>query len=177
MSQGTLRGQYAGFVSRAVAFTIDAVAISVTLLVVTALVQALLGMFGVGTLFTVSTRPIIEVLVGVFGLLLSAGYFVVFWVLAGQTLGQALMGLRVVRMNGRRITIWCALRRYVGYWVSAIPLGLGFVWVLVDDRRQGWHDKIAATCVVYVWNARPADFSLLTKALGGRRRPGDVART
>jgi uncharacterized RDD family membrane protein YckC len=36
-----------------------------------------------------------------------------------------------------------------------IPLFLGFFWILIDDRRQGWHDKIAGTCVVYTWHARP----------------------
>jgi uncharacterized RDD family membrane protein YckC len=32
--------------------------------------------------------------------------------------------------------------------LSALPLGLGFVWIAFDRRKQGFHDKIAKTCVV-----------------------------
>ena len=39
--------------------------------------------------------------------------------------------------------------RYVGYYLSAIVVGLGFIWVAFDARKQGWHDKIANTVVVY----------------------------
>jgi alpha-D-ribose 1-methylphosphonate 5-triphosphate synthase subunit PhnG len=33
-------------------------------------------------------------------------------------------------------------------------LGLGFLWVLGEDRRRAWHDRIAHTYVLYVWDAR-----------------------
>ena len=46
------------------------------------------------------------------------------------------------------------IRRLLGYLVSTGSLGMGFLWMLIDDRRQGWHDKIAGTCVVYSWEAR-----------------------
>ena len=35
-----------------------------------------------------------------------------------------------------------------------LTLGVGFLWVIIDDRREGWHDKLARTCVVYAWQAR-----------------------
>ena len=38
--------------------------------------------------------------------------------------------------------------RYLGYYVSTIPLGLGLIWVAFDARKQGWHDKMAGTVVV-----------------------------
>ncbi len=38
--------------------------------------------------------------------------------------------------------------RYVGYYVSTIPFGLGLLWVAFDPRKQGWHDKLAGTVVV-----------------------------
>ena len=46
--------------------------------------------------------------------------------------------------------------RYLGYFVSALPLGLGFIWVAFDKRKQGWHDKIARTLVV--GSARPTPY-------------------
>ena len=83
------------------------------------------------------------------GVGVTIGYPVVFWVLLGQTPGKLLMGVRIARTNGKRLTIGRALLRYLGYWLSAIPLGLGFLWVLVDDQRQCWHDKLADTYVIY----------------------------
>jgi hypothetical protein len=47
-----------------------------------------------------------------------------------------------------------SLVRLAGYHLSTIPMGLGYFAVLGDDKRQGWHDKIARTCVIYSWEAR-----------------------
>jgi uncharacterized RDD family membrane protein YckC len=58
------------------------------------------------------------------------------------------MGLLVVKTSGSRLGLGGALVRWLGYWLSAI-LFLGFLWILVDGRRQGWHDKLARTLVVY----------------------------
>ena len=38
--------------------------------------------------------------------------------------------------------------RLIGYIISAIPLSLGFLWIAIDGRRQGWHDKFARTYVI-----------------------------
>ncbi len=38
--------------------------------------------------------------------------------------------------------------------ITALPLFLGYLWVLVDDERQTWHDRLAKTIVVYEWDAR-----------------------
>ena len=64
------------------------------------------------------------------------------------------MGLRIVPMNGDRVTLLWAILRYFMFWVSVFALGLGVLWILVSDRRQGWHDKAARTCVIYDWPAR-----------------------
>jgi uncharacterized RDD family membrane protein YckC len=53
-------------------------------------------------------------------------------------------------MDGERLRLWNVLRRHVGYVISGI-LFLGFLWILFDNRRQGWHDKLAGTIVVYSW--------------------------
>jgi uncharacterized RDD family membrane protein YckC len=81
-------------------------------------------------------------------------YFLFFWILAGQTLGDYAMGVRVVRLNGRRMNLISGIIRFFSYFLCFLSLGLGFLWILVDDRRQGWHDKLARTCVIYSWEAR-----------------------
>jgi uncharacterized RDD family membrane protein YckC len=65
------------------------------------------------------------------------------------------MGVRVLTVDGRNVPFWRACLRVLAYVLSAIVFFLGFLWVLVDDQRQAWHDKIARTYVVYVWAARP----------------------
>ena len=50
------------------------------------------------------------------------------------------------------MTLSIAFLRWVGSLVSGIFLFLGFIWITVDSRKQGWHDKIAATLVVRVGN-------------------------
>jgi uncharacterized RDD family membrane protein YckC len=76
-------------------------------------------------------------------------YFVFFWTFVGYTPGKALLGLRIVRQDGRPLSFGRALLRYLGYWVSAIPLFLGFIWIIFDHQHEGWHDKIANTHVIY----------------------------
>lgn len=45
--------------------------------------------------------------------------------------------------------------RYLGYFLSTLPLGLGFLWVAFDPRKQGWHDKLAGTVVVFKHDKGP----------------------
>jgi uncharacterized RDD family membrane protein YckC len=80
-------------------------------------------------------------------LLLVALYFVVFWTLTGQTPGDRLLGIRVISVKEGRIRIRQAALRFAGLVLSAIPLGAGFLPVLVDDQRRGFHDRIAHTVV------------------------------
>ena len=79
------------------------------------------------------------------------GYYILFWMLIGQTPGKYLMGLRIVRLDGSRVTIGVCIRRLIGYYISAI-LFIGYIMVLFDDRRQAFHDKFAGTFVIYAWS-------------------------
>jgi uncharacterized RDD family membrane protein YckC len=75
-------------------------------------------------------------------------YSAIFWVLVGRTPGKAALGLRVVRTDDRAIGWGTAITRAAGYAVSSI-LMIGFLWIAVDRRHQGFHDKLARTFVVY----------------------------
>jgi uncharacterized RDD family membrane protein YckC len=81
--------------------------------------------------------------------LLPALITVALWALAGATPGKFLLECRVVdARTGRRPGWLRASVRYLGYFVSLLPLGLGFFWIAWDRRKQGWHDKLAGTLVV-----------------------------
>ncbi|HET9530885.1 MAG TPA: RDD family protein [Blastocatellia bacterium] len=67
----------------------------------------------------------------------------------GQSAGMRILGIRIVRVDGRPFGIKdAAVRHLVGYPLSMAGFFLGFLWMLWDPRQQGWHDKLARTIVV-----------------------------
>ena len=82
--------------------------------------------------------------------LLYAAYCIVMWALKGTTIGGIVCGLKLVRLDDRKIDWMTALVRGLGGFLSLIPLGFGFVWVSFDAQHQSWHDKIAGTTIVIV---------------------------
>lgn len=155
----------AGFFSRLMAFGLDLIVINLINLVVLIGTGLIMNFFFTGNF---ESFPILQsvvntiiassqLLIALFSAFFGFIYFIFFWVIAGFTPGQALLGLRVVRSDGRPVNLGRAVLRLIGYLVAALPLFLGFVWVLFDNRRQGWHDKIARTYVIYMWdqNSRP----------------------
>jgi uncharacterized RDD family membrane protein YckC len=74
---------------------------------------------------------------------------ILFWVERQATPGKLVLGLRIVDAEtGGLPPLGKLVLRYIGYLVSAIPLGLGYLWMLWDRRRQTWHDKMGATLVL-----------------------------
>lgn len=82
--------------------------------------------------------------------ILGIAYYVYFHGSAsGQTLGKKAMKIRVLGFqDGTSIGYGRAALRYLGTILSAIPCGLGYLWMLWDREKQTWHDKIASTIVV-----------------------------
>jgi uncharacterized RDD family membrane protein YckC len=73
--------------------------------------------------------------------------FPAFW--RGRTPGKRLMGLRVVRLDGKPIGLWVAFNRFGGYAASVFTGLLGFLEMFWDPNRQALHDRIAATVVTH----------------------------
>jgi uncharacterized RDD family membrane protein YckC len=151
----SIEGEYAGFISRVMALVIDIVLTNGVVLVVGIGTNWVIDFFtlggrlGQGDHVTDVGQAVLTVVVVFMALLMNVGYYVALWMLTGRTLGKGVMGLKVVHVRGRSISFGIALRRLIGYYCSAIVLFLGFIWVLVDDDRRGWHDKMAGTCVIY----------------------------
>lgn len=125
-------GETAGFPERLVAIIID--------VIILAIPNFIIGLILPGQVLDF----FVSVAIGV-------GYAVYFWTSSGQTIGKMIMGLKVVHgESGELLDPGTAVLRYVGYYVSAIPLFLGFLWVLWDPNKEGFHDKIAKTRVVKV---------------------------
>jgi predicted flap endonuclease-1-like 5' DNA nuclease/uncharacterized RDD family membrane protein YckC len=174
-----LMGQYAGFVTRAVAILIDILIVIISVLVITASISLPLDFFlGVNTqtCLITSSGPSLprdwdgmrEMLCAAVNLtsiaiavLTGPIYFIFLATAGGQTIGKYVMGVRVVRLDGKPMSYWDGTLRWFGYLASLLPLGLGFFWVVIDDRRRGFHDKIARTCVIYSWRAQQNDRLLI----------------
>jgi len=80
----------------------------------------------------------------------SWAYYVAFTALYGATPGKMLLGIRVVKTDGRPVDWLTAfMREVVGKTLSALLLGLGYLWAFFHPKRQAWHDLIADTLVVH----------------------------
>ena len=82
--------------------------------------------------------------------LMFIAYFILFWRWRGQTLGKMVMRIRIVHFDGTGIGWGGAVMRLLGYIISIMLVLTGFFWVVIDVRRQGFHDKIADTFVITV---------------------------
>ncbi len=81
--------------------------------------------------------------------ILFLSYFTLFtWLLRGRTPGKLLLGLKVVRLDGRPIGLWDAFGRAGGYSASLSTFGLGFLEALWHPNRQTIHDRISSTVVI-----------------------------
>jgi uncharacterized RDD family membrane protein YckC len=70
------------------------------------------------------------------------------WKLRGTTVGGIVFDLQVVRVDGRPLDWETAIVRALGCFLSLAVVGLGFIWIALDNNHQAWHDKIAGTVVV-----------------------------
>ena len=125
--------EYMGFWIRAAARLIDATVIGA--------IVVLMGIF-YGPLSTKLTIILLSCIV-------YPLYYVVPTGLSGQTLGKMALGIMVVYERDKPPGITKAIVREIfGKFVSEIPIFLGYLWIGRDDKKQGWHDHIASTCVI-----------------------------
>jgi uncharacterized RDD family membrane protein YckC len=148
----------AGAVSRLLAFGLDGLIVNLAFSGLAAIAALIASAFtGTGD--------------GVSGVALAVGsaawialgclYLVVFWSLAGQTPGMNFFGIRLGTV-GDRLSLRQSLRRLAGLVLAAIPFGLGFLGILIDERRRGWQDRMAGVDVLYEPDERiPAPWSSL----------------
>lgn len=153
--------RYGGFFRRIAAFLVDLVLLAVFYGIAFFISMRILGIEGVSWLAlsdSIEHERGFRLFASYEGmtLILNMTYFTYFHGTIGRTPGKGLFGLRVLRTDGRPVTPGIAFLRWAGYAVSFISLLLGFLWIAVDRRKQGWHDKIAGTVVVRAREKRKA---------------------
>lgn len=82
-----------------------------------------------------------------------------FWLRYLATPGKMATKLEVVDAStGKKMSTGQAIGRYFAYILAALPFGLGLIWVGIDKRKQGWHDKLAGTVVIRNKGTEPVQF-------------------
>jgi len=137
---------YAGFWIRFVAIFVDGLIYGIPTGIL--LLVLLFASFGgqVPTQDEINSRTAPPQLIS---LIVSAAHFSYFWS-TGATPGMRLFRLRVLDAETNQpIGIGRAPLRYLGYLLSLACCYVGLIWAAFDGRKQGWHDKLAGTVVVY----------------------------
>jgi predicted Zn finger-like uncharacterized protein len=135
----------AGFWIRVVSYLLDSVLLGVVQLVLSLLIGLAIGMMGIAA----EGDPAINTVIWLFGVSLSISYAVFFIGYCGQTPGKMALRIKVIRTDGSPLTYGRAARREVlGKFISSILLGIGYLMVAFDSKKQGLHDKISDTYVI-----------------------------
>ena len=133
---------YASFWKRAAAYLVDYFISSFIALIVGFVLGYVLAQMGVSN----AVSRLVTVLLG---LGVFIGYYVWPESSAWQaTIGKRIFGLKVTDENGQRISFWRSLGRYLGFIVSGLALGIGYLMCLWTERKQCLHDKLANCLVV-----------------------------
>ena len=140
LSAGAAAGdgvEYVGFWPRFGAFVVDSFA------VLFLIVPLMVWYFGIGWAYAEGATAF------VINWILPAAAVLLFWHFKSATPGK--MVISAVIVDARTFgtpTTGQLIGRYLGYYVSTIPLFAGHVWIAFDERKQGWHDKMANTVVI-----------------------------
>ena len=130
--------RYAGFWIRVVAILIDGIIVGI----VSAVVRAIMGL---------EIKPGEDSLGGsLVNTLISFGYFITMTYKYEATLGKKALGLKVVSAEEKPLSLGqVTLRETLGRLVAGITLLIGYIMVAFTQKKQGLHDMIAKTYVVY----------------------------
>ena len=127
--------EYASFIDRVIASVIDGIIIFFPLMLIESSF-----ILNTGNLFSSSLF---------FEIIIPCLITILFWTQKGATPGKMIMNMMVIdNMTKEKMTVGQSIIRYIGYFPSMLVLGLGLLWVAIDERNQGWHDKIANTIVI-----------------------------
>jgi uncharacterized RDD family membrane protein YckC len=146
-----LQGDRAGFVTRALAALIDVLIIFLLVLGTIAviwMISFIIDPMSPGTPLTEADKRVPDVATMIiYGYCLNAVYWTVFWHYGGRTIGNLIMGLRVVNRHGQQMGWWTSLLRAM--FCTVFPFGL--LWSIVSGANRSVQDVVLRTNVIYDW--------------------------
>jgi uncharacterized RDD family membrane protein YckC len=78
----------------------------------------------------------------------STVYFVACWAATGQTVGKIAVGIKIIRTDSSSLDLRFAFIRFLACLLCVAALGIGFILIAFDSRKQGLEDRLADTYVV-----------------------------
>jgi uncharacterized RDD family membrane protein YckC len=169
----SLQGHYAGFASRFAAFVVDLVVLTGIFVLVLAAISFMASVLTGKSIHFNQGNVWVVVAYAVWAFI----YFAHFWGLNGKTPGGALFGLQVLTNDGGDVSGRRAIGRTLAFPLSFLILFLGFLGILLSDRRRALHDAIAGTVVIYCWDARAARLRFLSRPRYSAPWPDRPARS
>jgi uncharacterized RDD family membrane protein YckC len=146
----TVEIRWGGFFRRAWALIIDLIVVSLLSAIMGAMAyvgyKVGLGAHGLGITGDNAAALFAILTIGWLGL--TSAYFIVLHGMGGQTVGKTMLGLRVVDVDRQSPSFRQAALR----WFAAVgfaPIAIGFLWVLWQSEKRGWHDFVARTWVIH----------------------------
>jgi uncharacterized RDD family membrane protein YckC len=136
---------YSGFWRRVGAAVLDGLILSVP----TGIIGAIAGAGQFNASVNYGYAPGVSALLNLLNTAIGVAYYAILEGTRGQTLGKMALGIKVVDADtGGFIGIPRGIGRYFARILSAIALGLGYLWMLWDPRKQCWHDKLVRSVVI-----------------------------
>jgi len=135
----------AGFTRRFLSFLID-----LSLIILISFVTLIFGLFAAGydPVKGIINLSYIIVPVYIILTLLASTYLLFLHAYSGKTIGKLIFGIRVVKEDGSGISLSDSFVRWIGYYLSALPLFYGYFSALFDHNYQTWHDKLSKSFVI-----------------------------
>lgn len=135
--------EYVGFWPRLVAALVD-------LILLSALAAPLLLLFYEQSFLVHSSSTSIVVQLFIIGVVPPIA-ITSFWIWRHATPGKmAISAIIIDERTAGPPSIWQHVGRYCAYFLSMLPFGLGFLWVVFSPKKQAWHDRLAGTLVVRI---------------------------
>jgi len=91
---------------------------------------------------------LINTLTYVISIPLTFTFTIVCWLYWGTTVGKFIVRIRIVDKEGNKLDLEKSIIRNISYILSMVCLLLGFIWIAIDKKKQGWHDKLAQSFVI-----------------------------
>jgi uncharacterized RDD family membrane protein YckC len=143
--------KYAGVLHRILAVIIDTVILGIVALVI-AIPIGVSALFSAGPVnpFMMAANVATWIAFGTIIVVIWLLYFPYFESTTGQTLGKKVMGIKVVKENGKKLTFGDALIRTIFRIIDMLPAAyiIGLIVILVSEKKQRIGDMAAKTIVV-----------------------------
>jgi len=118
-------------------------------LITSAIAMMLFGVDQVLQMKSITLNSVIDWDIVILDQVLPAVLTISFWVAWKATPGKLLLDCQILDADSfQKASFGQLVLRYLCYIISALPLGLGFLWIAINKRNQGWHDKLSNTVVI-----------------------------